>query len=251
MRLASSASRFLLLAGLALALPGGAGAQSVQEARAAYAEGRFADAARIGAAIGTSEGYTLAARSLAIHGYYFAPDDEAEALLEEATALAGRAIQSDPENPDAYLRLVQALGRHAQVIGSFEAINRGYAGKIREAAETAVRLDPEMASAHTALGAWHAEVVGAVGSFLARITQGAREKDAIAHFEAALKRAPHTKSVNLEYALGLLVLDEDEYRDKARRLLARAIEIPAKDAYDRILHRRAVARLKALDASGG
>ena len=172
-------------------------------------------------------------------------------MLEEATALAGRAIQSDPENPDAYLRLVQALGRHAQVIGSFEAINRGYAGKIREAAETAVRLDPEMASAHTALGAWHAEVVGAVGPFLARITQGAREKDAITHFEKALKHAPHTRSVNLEYALGLLVLGEDEYRDKARRLLARAIEIPANDAYDRILHRRAVERLATLDASGG
>ena len=249
---ANAVRRFLLLSCLAVAPLGGtAGAQSIEETRSAYAEGRFADGARLGAALGTSEGYALAAGSLAIHGYYFAPDAEAEALLEEATGLARKAIEADPDNPDAYLRLVQAMGRHAQVIGSFEAINRGYAGKIREAAEAALRLDPGSAAAHAALGAWHAEVVDAAGSFLARITHGARESDALAHFEAALKHAPDTKFVNLEYALGLLILDEDEYRDKARGLLARAIDLPAKDAYDRILHKRAVERLKALDASNG
>ena len=249
---ANAVRRFLLLSCLATApLAGTAGAQSIEEAKSAHAEGRFADAARIGGALGTSEGYALAARSLAIHGYYFAPDAEAEALLEEATALARKAIRVDPDNAEAYLRLVQAMGRHAQAIGSFEAINRGYAGKIREAAEKALELDPEMAAAHTALGAWHAEVVAAVGSFLARITHGARESDAFAHFEAALKHAPDTKSVNLEYALGLLTLDEDEYREKARGFLERAIGIPAKDAYDRLLHKRAVERLAALEASGG
>lgn len=244
--------RFLFLSCLAVASLGtAAGAQSIEATRSAYAEGRFAEAVRIGAALGTSEGYALAAGSLAIHGYYFAPDDEAEALLEEATALARKAIRADPSNTDAYLRLVQAMGRHAQAIGSFEAINRGYAGKIREAAEKALELDPESAAAHAALGAWHAEVVAAAGSFIARITHGARESDAIDHFESALKHAPETKFVNLEYALGLLILDEDEYRDRARKLLARAVELPAKDAYDRLLHKRAVERLKALDASGG
>ena len=243
---------FLLLSCLVVAPLGGtAGAQSIEEARSAYAEGRFADAARIGATLGTSEGYALAAGSLAIHGYYFASGDEAEALLEEATALARKAIRADPSNTDAYLRLVQAMGRHAQAIGSFEAINRGYAGKIREAAEKGLELDPESAGAHAALGTWHAEVVAAAGSFIARITHGARESDAIAHFEAALKHAPDEKLVNLEYALGLLILDEDEYRGRARELLARAVELPAKDAYDRLLHKRAVERLKALDASGG
>ena len=59
-----------------------------------------------------------------------------------------------------------------------------------------------MASAHLAMGAWHAELVALVGSFLARITYGAREKDAIAHFEKALKRDPDGKAVYLEYALG-------------------------------------------------
>ncbi len=242
---------FLFLAGLALAFPAGAGAQPVEEARAAHAEGRFAEAARIGASVGTSEGYALAARALAYHAHFLAPHDRKEGLLDEAAALAEKAVRADPDNPEAHLQVAHTIGRLSQAIGSFEAANRGYAEKIREAAENALKLNPGMAAAHLAMGAWHAEVVAAVGSFLARITYGARERDAIAHFDKAVKGAPQVKAVYLEYALGLLALDEDEYRDRARGLLARAIEIPAKDAYDRILHRNAVERLKALDASGG
>ena len=242
---------FLFLAGLALALPAGAGAQPIEEARAAHAEGRFAEAARIGASVGTSGGYAMAARALAYHAHFLAPHDRKEGLLDEAVALAEKAVRADPGNPEAHLQLAHTVGRLSQAVGSFEAANRGYAEKIREAAENALKLDPGMAAAHLAMGAWHAEVVAAVGSFLARITYGARERDAIAHFDKAVAGAPQVKAVYLEYALGLLALDEDEYRDRARGLLARAIEIPAKDAYDRILHRRAAERLKALDVSGG
>ena len=111
-------------------------------------------------------------------------------------------------------------------------MNRGYAGKIRAATEDALRLDPEMVPAHLSLGRWHAGLVGMAGSFPARLTYGAREKDAIASFERALELAPHAKTVFLEYALGLLALDDDKYREPARGLLKRAIEIPAKDAYN-------------------
>ena len=83
------------------------------------------------------------------------------------------------------------------------------------------------------------------------LTFGARERDALAAFERAFELAPDRKAVPLQYALGLLALDEDEYREKARALLKRAIDIPARDAYDRLLHKRAVDRLEALDASGG
>ena len=88
------------------------------------------------------------------------------------------------------------------------------------------------------------------GSFLARVIYGAREKDAIASFEQALELSPHGKAVHLEYTLGLLALDEDEYREKARGFLERAIGIPPKDAYEHLLHESALERLEALDTSG-
>ena len=143
------------------------GAGPIDEARAAYAEGRFVDATRIAEALGTSEGLALAAESLTIHAHFIASKDEKEALFQRAVGLARQAVRADPGNAEAHLQLARAIGRHAQAIGAFEAANRGYAGQIREATETALQLNSEMAAAHLSLGLWHAEIVGAVGSFLA------------------------------------------------------------------------------------
>ena len=243
----------LLLACLALthAVPsiGVADADPVHEAQAAFAEGRFVDAARIADSLGTSRGLALAAESLTIHAHFIAPKGEKEALFLRAAELARQAVRADPGNADAHLQLAHAIGRHAQVIGSLEAASRGYAAKIREATETALQLNPEMAAAHLSLGLWHAEIVNAVGSFLASLTYGARARDAVTSFERALELAPDSKAASVECALGLLALDENKYRDKARGLLKRAIEIPTKDAYDRLLDNLALERLGALDTS--
>ena len=67
---------------------GAAGAQSIEAARAAHAEGRFLEAAELGEALKSSEGYALAAEALAIHGYYIAGSDEKEALFQRAMQLA-------------------------------------------------------------------------------------------------------------------------------------------------------------------
>ena len=247
--------RILGLSCLALAqvcsLADGAGAQSFDEAQAAYVDGRFIDAVRIAEALGTSEGYALAAQSLTIHAYFVAGEDQDDALFERAIELAEDAIRSDPDNADAYLQLARAVGRHAQTMGSFEAANRGYAERIEEATKTALRLDPDMAAAHVSLGLWNAELVGVLGSFMARLTFGARRQDALSSFKRAIELAPNEKAVPLQYALGLLVLDKDKYGGNARALLKRSINLPAKNAYDRLLHKQAVDRLEALETSGG
>lgn len=224
---------------------GTAGAQSLEEARTAYAEGRFTEAADLARVLDTSEGYALAANSLAIYGYYMAPDSEKADLFRRATELARKAIRLDAANPEAHLQLAHAMGRHAQVIGILEALNEGSAPQVRDAVQEALRLDPDMAAAHLSLAAWHAGAVSTAG-FLAGLLYGANEEDALAHFERALELAPHEKVVLLEYALGLLSLDVIGNRGKARALLERAIRLPSKDAHDRIIHRKAVERLAAL-----
>ena len=88
-----------------------------------------------------------------------------------------------------------------------------------------------------------------MGSFMARTVYGARKKDGIASFERALALAPNAKAVPLQYALGLIALDDYQYREKARNLLMRAIGLPAKDAYERILHIEAVEALDNLNES--
>lgn len=233
-----------------LSLAGAVSAQTIDQIQAAYSEGRFIDAARGGEALGTSQGLALAAGSLAIYSHYIAKDGEKTALLERAVELAREAIHSDPVNADAHLQLAHAIGRQAQTVGSLQAANRGYAEKIREVTERALQINPELVSAHLVLGRWHAELVDAMGPLMARIIYKARKRDAIASFERALELTPHAKVPTLEYAFGLLTLNDDKYREKARELLKRAIDIPPMDAYERILHDRAIERLTALDAVG-
>ena len=228
----------------AVVLTGVASAQSIEAARTAYDEGRFLEAAELGAALGTSEGYALAARSLGVHGYYLGADDEKQAMFERAVELAREAIRLDPANPNGHLELGHTLGRHAQTIGRARAIQEGHAASVRDAVQEALRLDPDLAAAHLSLAAWHAEVVSA--GFLARMLYGGNERDSLAHFRRAQELAPDEKVVLVEQALGLLLLDEDDYGELARDLLQRAIDMPAKNAFDRLQDERAVERLAAL-----
>lgn len=226
---------------------GVAHAKAIDEAKAAYAQGRFAEAARIGESLGTSQGFALSAESLSVHANYIAKKGERKELLEQAVTLARKAVTSDPGNADAHLQLARAIGRRAETVGVFEAA--GEAEKIRESTENALRINPKLVAAHLSLGRWHSELVGAMGSFVARTVYGARKKDGIASFERALALAPNAKAVPLQYALGLIALDDYQYREKARDLLMRAIGLPAKDAYERILHIEAVEALDNLNKS--
>ena len=248
------AARLLICSSIAiahvLALTNAADAGSISEARAAYAEGRFTEAARTAESLGSSKGFALAAASLAIHGYFIAEKGEEKAFFERAVALARKAVLADEQNADAHLQLAHAVGRLAQTVGSLEAASKGYAETIREAAENAIRIDPELSSAHIILGRWHAEVINGVGPLLARLTYGAREKDAIASLKRALELATDVKETPLQSAFALLVLNEEKYRDTAERLLRRGIKLRARDAFERLLHDQAVERLNAMDAAG-
>ena len=86
-----------------LVLSGAAGAQTMEQMRAVYAQGRFVEAAELGAAIKTSASHALAARSLAMQGHFFAKGDEKKALFERAVELAREAVR---------LRYGQSRGAH-------------------------------------------------------------------------------------------------------------------------------------------
>lgn len=242
----AAASAFLYMAG-AFLLASAVDAQGIEAARAAYAGGRFVEAAELGEALGTSEGYALAAESLAIHGYYIAAEDEQPDLFARAIRAADEAIRLDPDSPEAHFQSAHAIGREAQTVSVMEALNRGYARRTRHAAEKALRLDPEMAEAHLTLASWHAEIVNKMGRLVAGMTYRATRRDAIEYYEKALELAPDEKTVYLEYANGLLLFNRNRNREQARELLSQGIEIRPEDAYGRILHDLTVQRLAKLD----
>ena len=223
-----------------------AGARTMDEVRAVYADGRFVEAARLGEALKTSESYALAAQALAVQGNFFAKGDEKTALFQRAVELAKEAVRLDPANPEAHIQLAHATGRYAQVIGFLQAVGGGYATKVRESIEEALRLDPDKPAAHLSLATWYAEIVNAAGA-MAGFLYGATEKKARMHYERTLALRPDAKVVCVEYAVGLLLMDEDRNREEARGLLQQAVKKPPVDAVDRLYHEQAVARLAALE----
>ncbi len=226
-----------------------AGADSLEYALSAYSEGRFKEAAETAKTLGNSSGYALAAKSMVIHARYIAVDPEKKQLLEQAIELARKAIESNPENADAYIWLSRALGRHSRHISKAQATTENYAKQTREAIENALRIDPQMPAAHTSMGRWHTGIIDRVGRLMGRTLFGARKKDALQHFDQAYELNQQSKANNLSLAIGLIELDQDKYSDRAQKLLKQAAEFPVNDAYEKIIHDRIIEKLTALDTS--
>ena len=227
-----------------LSAPSAVGTESLQAARSAHAEGRFIEAAELAVAVGTSEGFALAAGALAIHSYYIAEDDAKPALLERAMRLAQEAVRLDTNNPEAHLQSAHAMGRYAQTIGLLKAFSQGYAGRVREAIQNALRLDPHRAAAHLLLAMWHKDIVAS--GFVARVTYGATKERAIEITNGLSSLRPMRRWCSLNTRSACCVWYRSGNRRRAHELLTRAIEAPSKDAFERILHQKAVEQLAAL-----
>ena len=76
-------ARLAAVGGLVL-LAADASAQSIGDAELACTEGRFLEAADIAEALGTSDGYAQAAKSLAVYGHYVATEEETGTRLSNA-----------------------------------------------------------------------------------------------------------------------------------------------------------------------
>ena len=226
---------------------GGADAVPEDAARTALAAGLWASAADLGEATGTAAGWAVAAEALAIHAHYVAPEAEREALLQRAMALAEKAVQADPTNPEARFQLAHAVGRYAQHLPPMRALREGYVGRSRDLVEDVLELDPDMVLARLQLGSWHADVVGQAGGFVARLTHGATGKKALQHYERALELAGDDLVVYTEVGRGLLRLGRRKHGARAQELLGRAVALEPRDALERILHARAAGQLAELE----
>ena len=102
-----------------------------------------------------------------------------------------------------------------------KALKDGYGGRIKSALETALKLDPKHADAHTAMGAYHAEIIDKVGGMIGKLTYGANKDAALEHYRQALKLNPQSPIAHIEYANGLLMLLGDKGTDEATELYDR------------------------------
>lgn len=216
------------------------------EAWRLYHRGDFEQAARLGSSLGFV-GYAAADKATLVYATYLAEGTATRLkLFEGVIARAEEAIRAMPADANAHYLYAAAMGRHSQKRSVLEALAEGLAGKIRSALERTLDLAPEHAEAHMALGTYHAEILGKVGSLIGGLTYGASADDAIAHYEKALALHPHSAIARVEYAHGLRLMFGDRRADRAAELYGEAAKLEPCDAMERLDVELAKSRLKDL-----
>ena len=205
----------------------------VLAAWALFHAGEFQKAVEAGLKAGGA-GITAANKAQAIYATYLEPSEKAKlALFSEVAERAEAQIASDPKVANAHYCLAYALGRYSQSISIAKALAQGLGTKVKGALETTIKLAPKHADAHTALGAFHAEVIDKVGSLLGR-TQGASKDAGLAMFKAAIKLNPASAIAKVEFANGLVMLEGEKKMNEATTLYEEAAACEPLDAMERL-----------------
>jgi tetratricopeptide (TPR) repeat protein len=204
------------------------------EAWRLYHAGNFEHAVEAGTKTGGAA-INAAIKAQSIYANYLEKTDKTKLeLFEEAAAWAAERRTSSPKDANAHYLYAYALGRYGQGISVAKALAQGFGGKIKDALTTALKLAPSHADAHTAFGAYQAEVVGKVGGLVAGMTYGAKKDSALEHFQKALKLNPDSAIARIEYANGLILLFGKEKLDEATRLYEQAAKCKPADAMERL-----------------
>lgn len=203
--------------------------EALLAAWALFHAGEFQKATEAGLKLGGA-GITLANKAQVIYANYLEKSEKNKlALFQEVAARAEAQIADEPGNPNAHYFLACALGRYSQGISVAKALTQGLGGKIKNALEATIKLSPQHADAHVALGAFHAEVIDKVGSLLGR-TQGASKDTGLAMFKTALKLNPNSAITMVEYANGLVMLEGEKKMKEATALYEKAAASEPLDA---------------------
>lgn len=207
-------------------------AAGVQEAWRRFHAGDFAKAVATGAKFGAL-GAIAANKAAVIHSLMPGVSDPSH-LLTAAIERGERAVLELPDAANAHYMLALALGRYSQRISILRAAADGTAARVRKHLDAALDLEPKHAEACVAMGMYHAEIVAKIGGMLAGLTYRASAAAALEHFRRALKLAPKSPIVRIEYANGLALLHAANGADQIATLYADAAALEPRDAMEQL-----------------
>jgi len=207
-------------------------AAALQDAWRAFHRGDFHEAFDAGVAL-KALGASVAVKAGGIHATYLVKGEKEKAARYETLAgLAQGAIDALPAEANSHYRHAYALGRYSQSISIAQALAQGVAGKVRASLDATLKLAPKHAEARTALGLYHAEIVGKVGGMLAKITYGASAGEAEKQLKEALKLTPDSPIAWIEYGNMLLLLHGDRREDDVAQAYRKASKLKPRDAME-------------------
>ena len=207
-------------------------AAALQDAWRAFHRGDFHEAHEAGIGL-KALGASVAIKAGGIHATYLVKNDKDKVARYEALAkLAQGAIDALPGEANSHYRHAYALGRYSQCLSIAQALAQGIAGKVRTSLDATLKIAPKHAEARTALGLYHAEIVGKVGGMLAKITYGASAGEAEKQLKEALKLTPDSPIAWIEYGNMLLLLYGDKREDDVAEAFQKASKLKPHDAME-------------------
>ena len=207
---------------------------SILEAWALYHAGEFQKATELGLKLGGA-GITVANKATCIYANYLEAKESAKlALFLEVAERAEKQLKDDPNYANAYYWQAYALGRYSQGISVAKALAQGLGSKVKEALEKTIKLQPNHADAHIALGAFHAEVIDKVGSLIGSMTYGVKKDTSFKLFQEALKLNFTSAIAMIEQANSMVMLEGEKRMKEATKLYQAAAACNAFDAMERL-----------------
>jgi len=222
----------LLKANPGLGKDAGRIAAQLQDAWREFHRGNFHEAHESGVAL-KAIGASVAIKAGGIHATYLVKSDKEKVARYEALAkLAQGAVNALPGEANSHYRYAYAFGRYSQCISIAQALAQGIAGKVRASLDATLKIAPKHAEARTALGLYHAEIVGKVGAMLAKITYGASAGEAEKQLKEALRLTPDSPIAWIEYGNMLLLLHGDKREDDVAAAFQKASKLKPHDAME-------------------
>ena len=208
--------------------------EAAQDAWRMFHAGLFEEACGAGSSASDSA-INAANKAANIYANYLETSEARQAKIFEDVATRCEALQkSDPKNVNAFYLHAYALGRYSQLVGVAKALAQGIAGKVRSSLDTALRLQPKHADAHTAMGAYHAEIIAKVGALVGGLTYGANKEKSLEHYKKGLELNPDSAIARIEYANGIVMLFGKSRMKDAEKLYAEASQCVPVDAMERL-----------------
>jgi len=219
-------------------------AAQLQDAWRAFHRGDFHEAYESGVGL-KALGASVAVKAGGIHATYLVKSDKEKIARYEGLAkLAEEATAALPQEANSHYRRAFALGRYSQCLSITQALAQGIAGKVKSSLDAALKLAPKHAEAHTALGLYHAEIVGKVGGMLAKFTYGASAAEADKQLKEALKLTPDSPIAWIEYGNAQLLLRGEKGEDDAAEAFAKAAKLKPRDAMEALDAEYAAAQIE-------
>ncbi len=232
----------------------GTGVRAQANALSYYESGQYHQAIELGEseqeadAVSRAENLVFAARSrLALIDLGRSENHKRDA--KAALTDAEKAMKLDPNNAEAHLMKVAALGILARGMSKMKSFRKGIAGKSRRHIEAAMALDPQSAWARAMLGMWHLEIIRRGGKFGARVTGANAEEGAK---DCALAHQSKNFDAGMGTQCGLaLLLSQQDFQAEAVTILRQASQPGVSPiAYNIAMSERAREILDILDHDG-